>query len=113
MHRSAMRLLNTAPSVVIVALLCVGAAAGSAQAGEALARSHACTACHAMGERLIGPSFREISQRYAGQPEAQALLVRSIKHGSSGRWGTVPMPASPQVTETDAQALVAWILHQK
>jgi cytochrome c len=33
--------------------------------------------------------------------------------GGAGVWGTMPMPANPQVTEAEAKQLVAWVLAQK
>jgi cytochrome c551/c552 len=63
-----------------------------------------------MAEKLVGPGFREVATRYAGDAGAEARLVARVKAGGTGAWGSVPMPAQPQVKDADARALVQWIL---
>ena len=94
------------------ASLLVLAALGSqtAAASQALAQQNACLACHAVDRKLVGPAFRDIAKKYAGQADAEAQLVRSIKAGGAGKWGPVPMPAQPALDPTAAQALAAWVL---
>jgi cytochrome c len=74
------------------------------------ARAAACTACHGVSETIVGPSFRDIAERYAGDGAAGQKLVAKVKAGGSGNWGAVPMPAQAQLDDADAGALVAWIL---
>jgi cytochrome c551/c552 len=74
------------------------------------ARASACTACHGVAEKIVGPSFRDIAQRYAGDAAAELKLVAKVKAGGSGDWGSVPMPAQVQLDDADIRALVAWIL---
>lgn len=82
----------------------------AAKSGLDLAKASACTACHGVSEKLVGPGFREVAARYAGDAGAEARLVGKVKAGGSGVWGGVPMPAQPQVKDADAKALVQWIL---
>ncbi len=90
----------------------VGCAA-QAQASEALARKNDCLGCHAVATKLVGPSYKEVAAKYAGQADAQALLVQSIRNGSVGKWGDLPMPAHPKLSEADAKKLAAWVLNLK
>ena len=76
----------------------------------ALARQKACLSCHALDKKVVGPAFREVAQRYKGRPEAVSMLAERLKKGSSGNWGSVPMPPNPDLDEADARALVSWIL---
>jgi cytochrome c len=76
-----------------------------------LAKSKNCLACHAVDRKLVGPSFRDIAARYTDKDAAQ--LVTSIQKGGAGKWGPIPMPANPQVTNDEAKSLVDWILKQK
>jgi cytochrome c len=76
-----------------------------------LAKSKNCTACHAVDRKLVGPSFRDIANRYTDKDTAH--LVTSIQKGGAGRWGPIPMPANAQVTNDEAKSLVEWILKQK
>ena len=96
---------------VIAALAAVFAV--PAHADQALAQSKSCMACHAMDKKLVGPSFKDIAAKYAGQKDAAAKLAEKIQKGGSGVWGPVPMPANPAVTADEAKNLSAWVLAAK
>ena len=83
---------------------------GSALADQALATSKNCMACHAIDKKLVGPSYKEIAKKYAGQKDAVEQLATKITKGGSGVWGVIPMPANPQVKEADAKKLADWVL---
>lgn len=85
----------------------------SAMASADLAKAKNCMACHAVATKLVGPAYKDVAAKYAGQKDAQAKLVTKVLKGGSGAWGAVPMPANPQVTEAEAQTLVKWVLAQK
>lgn len=86
------------------------AAATPAFASKELAQKNACLACHGIDKKLVGPAFQDVAKKYAGQQDAAATLVKSIKAGGSGKWGPVPMPAQAALSDTDAQSLAAWVL---
>lgn len=75
-----------------------------------LVRETGCTACHAVGSKMVGPSFREIGTRYADRPGAAELLVGRVKNGTSGVWGAVPMPPNSAIADDDIRIIVNWIL---
>ena len=81
-----------------------------ANAGLDLARASGCTDCHGVTEKILGPAFREIAAKYAGDGTAEPGLVAKVKGGSGGAWGTVPMPAQAQLKDANVHALVQWIL---
>lgn len=81
-----------------------------ATADQALAQKNACLACHAVDKKLVGPAFQDVAKKYAAQSDAQAQLAKSIKAGGAGKWGPVPMPAQPALSDADAGLLAAWIL---
>ena len=89
-----------------------GPAAAVAQADpvRTLAEKSGCLACHAPKQRLVGPSLAEIAARYRTDGGAQSRLAAKVKSGGQGAWGAVPMPAQPQLPESDIHALVRWIL---
>ncbi|KAA0890566.1 c-type cytochrome [Pusillimonas sp. ANT_WB101] len=95
-----------------IAALFVVVPASMAQqlSGEALAKASSCLACHQIDKKRVGPPFTAIAQRFATSEGAQAYLADTIRNGSRGRWGAVPMPAQPQVSAADAQLLAAWVL---
>ena len=80
---------------------------------QALASSKNCMACHAVEKKLVGPSFKDVANKYAGQSDAVNKLAGKIVKGGSGVWGPVPMPANSQVNEADAKKLAAWVLSLK
>ena len=100
--------------LVLTSIALVAAfAAAPAGASPELARSKICLGCHAMDKPQIGPSFKAVAQRYAGQPDAVARLADKIMHGGKGVWGAVPMPANPKVTADEARRLAEWVLTLK
>jgi len=97
-------------SLVALALMVLSAAAG---ADENLARAKGCMACHAVDKKRVGPSYRDVAIRYAGQSDAAQRLATKISRGGGGVWGLIPMPANPAISEKDAKTLARWILSQQ
>jgi len=87
--------------------------AAPAFASAELAKAKNCLACHAVDKKLVGPAYQEVAKKYAGQADAVAKLAEKIQKGGSGVWGTMPMPANPQVTPEEAKTLATWVLSQK
>ncbi|GAB3193097.1 c-type cytochrome [Hydrogenophaga aquatica] len=84
-----------------------------AMADEALAKSKNCMACHAADKKLVGPAYKDVAKKYAGDATAADKLAAKIVKGGSGVWGAIPMPANPQVSDADAKKLASWILGMK
>lgn len=82
-------------------------------ASQALATSKNCLACHAIDKKLVGPAYKDVAQKYAGQKDAASKLASKIMKGGSGVWGAVPMPANTQVNEAEAKTLASWVLTLK
>jgi cytochrome c len=96
--------------VAATAALGVLFAAAPASADEAMAKAKNCMACHAVDKKLVGPAYKEVAGKYAGQADAVAMLADKIQKGGSGVWGPVPMPPNPQVNDDEAKALAEWVL---
>jgi cytochrome c len=88
-------------------------ASSSAFAQADLAKAKNCMACHAVANKLVGPAYKDVAARYAGQKGVEDKLVQKVMKGSAGAWGPVPMPPNPQVSEAEARSLVKWVLSQK
>ena len=69
-----------------------------------------CLTCHKVSEKLIGPSYEDVANKYAGQDTAVQHLSHKIIAGGSGVWGQVPMTPHPNVSQEDAEAMVKYIL---
>ena len=95
-------------------IMALGLAAGAqAQDAAKLAQDKSCLACHQIDKKLVGPSYKEISKKYAANKGAEALLIKKVREGGTGAWGQIPMPPNAGVNEKEAQILVKWILSQK
>ena len=75
-----------------------------------LAQKNACTACHAVDKKLVGPAYQDVAKKYAAQKDAVAMVSESIRKGGSGKWGPVPMPAQPALSDADVKTLASWVL---
>lgn len=84
--------------------------AASAAATLALANARGCMACHGVANKIVGPGYNEIAQKYRGQADAEAKLVAKVKSGGQGVWGAVPMPPQGHVKDEELAQLVKWIL---
>ena len=78
-----------------------------------LAQKKSCLACHATDKKLVGPSYKDVADKYAGQKDAVAKLAEKIQKGGVGAWGQIPMPANPQVSADEAKTLATWVLSIK
>ncbi|HEY9237224.1 MAG TPA: c-type cytochrome [Burkholderiaceae bacterium] len=96
-----------------LAVLLLAALASPAFAQADLAQKKNCMACHAVDKKVLGPAFKEIGAKYAGQKDAVDKLAGKVVKGGTGVWGNIPMPANPQVTDAEAKQLVGWILTLK
>jgi cytochrome c len=107
-----LRTINTA-ALAITAATCslFGTPAISADA-SALAAKYNCQACHAPDNKIVGPSYKEVAAKYAGDAGALVTLQKKVKDGGSGVWGQTPMPPN-NVPDADLKALVTWILASK
>ncbi len=91
---------------------------GVAQADEALAKSKNCLACHTVDKKIVGPAYKDIAKRYAGQKDAEAKLAEKIIKGGKGAWAKelgaeIPMPPNTTVKPDEAAKLAKWVLSLK
>jgi len=97
----------------LFAIVAAVVVAAPAMADEALAKSKNCMACHAVDKKVVGPAYKDVAKKYAGQKDAADKLAAKVIKGGSGVWGPVPMPANAQVNDAESKKLVAWILSLK
>jgi len=99
-------ILTAAPAALL-------AMTGVASADQALAQKNACMSCHGIDKKIVGPAFKDVAKKYAGDPKAEDMLVGKVKTGGKGVWGPVPMPPNPQVKPEDAKKIIEWVLSLK
>ncbi len=91
-------------------LISAPAFAQSNQAAATLANQSGCMVCHKVDEKLVGPGFRDVAEKYKDQAGAAEKLAQKIKKGGVGSWGRIPMPPHPQLSDESANVLAAWVL---
>ena len=69
-----------------------------------------CVACHKMDAPLVGPSYKQVADKYRGDADAAAMLLTKVKDGGSGTWGPIPMMPHAHLTEQQIEPLIAGIL---
>jgi cytochrome c551/c552 len=113
LHAGTVSAAAVAPTAASLAAAPVAAARpaegiGAAALALALVQKNACTTCHSVENKLIGPSFRDIAKKHAGRADATAYLAAKMKAGGTGVWGAVSMP--PQaLDEADAMVIAQWL----
>jgi cytochrome c len=103
-----MNLLRTVLAAALAAL-----AASSVFANPELAQKKNCMTCHTVDKKVLGPAYKDVAAKYAGQSDAADKLAQKVMKGGTGVWGQLPMPPNPQVSEAEAKQLVKWVLNQK
>ena len=107
--RDPLRLAAAAGTQAAVTQVHIGKGSALKPPGE-IAKDAACLACHAANRRLVGPSFREVAERYKAEPKAEDMLTLKVRNGGQGNWGPVAMPSNAQLHDDDLRAVVRWIL---
>ena len=87
--------------------------AAGAQADEKLAQANGCMTCHQVDRKILGPGFKEVANKYRGNKDAEAMLVKKVKEGGKGAWGDMVMPPNAHVKDADIAAIVKWALALK
>lgn len=81
------------------------------QKGLALIGQNDCLTCHKVDEKLTGPAYKDVANKYAGMPDTIVThLASKIISGGSGVWGEVMMLPHPGISKEDAEAMVKYIL---
>lgn len=80
------------------------------QKGLALVAKSNCLTCHKVGEKLVGPAYKDVANKYAGNDTAVTYLAHKVIAGGKGVWGEVAMTPHPDVSEADAEQMVKYIL---
>lgn len=73
-----------------------------------LLQKNACLACHGMDNKLVGPAFRDVAEKYKDRTDAVTYLSGKIRAGGQGVWGAIPMPAQSLSPGESAQ-LAQWL----
>lgn len=79
------------------------AAADPAIDMKALLNNNACLSCHAIAQKIVGPSYQDVAAKYKGDGQALSRLEVSIRKGSVGKWGPAAMPPFAALSDAAGQ----------
>jgi cytochrome c len=82
-------------------------------AAKELAQASGCLSCHALTEKIVGPAYSSVAEKYKADPDAVSGLVQSIQYGTKGKWGRIPMPAHASLSGDDIKTLATWVMTVK
>lgn len=108
-----LRLAILRTAVLLAACAPAAAWAVDSSAMQDLAHKVGCFSCHGIAHKKVGPAWQAVAARFAGNPNATAILQDAIMNGHQGTWGVIPMPAyAPDgyITNQQAHDLAAWIM---
>ena len=100
-------------TILLLSALATWLPAGTAFADDEFYKTKNCFACHRVDRNTLGPSFKSVAAKYAGDTTAEVMLAKKIREGGVGVWGQVPMPPQTQVSEEESLTLARWVLGLK
>lgn len=77
--------------------------------GLALIAASDCLTCHKVDEKLTGPAYRDVANKYENSETNIKMLAEKIVKGGTGVWGEIPMTPHPAITPADAEQMVKYI----
>ena len=80
------------------------------QKGLSLIAANDCLTCHKVDEKVTGPAYRDVANKYDNTDANVKMLAEKVIKGGSGNWGTVPMTPHPALAEADAEQMVKYVL---
>lgn len=102
--------LSLTATLALGAVLAAPAQAQDLAAAVDLAKASGCYSCHANAEKVVGPAFATVAEKYAGDKDAAATLAQSIQNGSKGKYGRIPMPPHGSLSPAELKLLASWVL---
>lgn len=87
--------------------------ADDAEDVKELVQASGCLSCHSVDEKIVGPALKDVVAKFRSDPDAIANITQSIKNGSRGKWGRIPMPAHASLSSEDLKTLATWVMSRK
>lgn len=100
-------------SLAVITLLAFSSPAWATDV-KSLINEQGCFACHSVDQKMVGPSFKMVADRYRGQKGAEEMLAKKIISGGNGHWdkitGGIIMPPHPGMSMDQAKEVADWVL---
>ena len=82
-------------------------------AGTKMIQTATCLSCHSAQDKVLGPTFADIAEKYKADSKALKSLSLKVKNGGTGVWGNQPMPAHTMYKDTEIVEMVKAVLKTK
>lgn len=69
-----------------------------------------CLVCHKVDEKMTGPAYRDVANKYENTQANVDMLAAKVISGGKGVWGEMAMTPHPQISSDDAKAMVKYVL---
>ena len=83
---------------------------GAVATGAKLIEGSDCTTCHRVNEKLLGPAYQAVAQKYPATEANITMLGGKIISGGKGNWGDIAMTPHPGLSKADAEEMARYIL---
>lgn len=80
------------------------------QKGLSLIATSDCLTCHKVDEKVNGPAYRDVANKYDNTDANVKMLAGKILKGGSGVWGSTAMTPHPALSEADAEQMAKYVL---
>ena len=80
------------------------------QKGLELVSKNDCFTCHQIDDKLNGPPYREVANKYPNNDATIDTLAHKIINGGSGNWGAIAMAPHKDLSVEDAKAIAKYVL---
>lgn len=99
----------------IVAASALLIAGQSIAAAPAPAEAATCMACHNADNKIVGPAYKDVAKKYAGDKNAVDALTKKVIDGGKGVWGEIPMPprGGTALKDDEIKKVIAWVMTLK
>jgi cytochrome c len=81
--------------------------------GAKLMAAADCSSCHRERDKLLGPAYTAVAQKYPATPANITMLANKVIKGGAGHWGDIAMTPHPALSESDAKEMVSYVLSLK
>ena len=81
--------------------------------GAKLVAAADCGSCHREREKLLGPAYTAVAEKYPATPANITMLAKKVIKGGMGHWGDIAMTPHPALSESDSKEMIRYVLSLK
>ncbi len=86
---------------------------GAVEPALAMMKASDCFNCHQVEQKLVGPAYLDVADKYRNDPAALEASSQRVMKGSVGVWGPIPMLPHATHTADEIHQMVHWVFSLK